>query len=149
GRFVREGEPVHDPGVLVSRAVPRAQARAPQPAVFPNVKTSMRGLSLSVLGMPTAALAEEIQAGNVRALFSLGANPAVAIPDQNRSIAALKELDLFVQMDVKMSASAQLAHYVVPPPMALELPTISLPQEVMGLVYSTWGYAQPFGMYTP
>jgi anaerobic selenocysteine-containing dehydrogenase len=150
GRYLREGDAVLNPGVLLTRAVPKAQARPPEPAIFPDVKKmSVRDLSMSVLGMPTAALAEEILHGKIRALFSLGGNPAAAVPDQNNMIAALESLDLFVQMDIKMSASSKLAHYVVPPPISLELPAMSYAAEQLEVLYQVWGFAEPFGMFAP
>jgi anaerobic selenocysteine-containing dehydrogenase len=149
GRYIRAGEPATNPGVLLSRATPRAQPSAPRPAVFPDLKLSVRGLAMSVLGMPTAALADEILAGNIRALFSVGGNPVAAWPGQNHTIAALERLELFVQMDVRMSASAKLADYVVPPPMSFETPTMSYSTEFLELINAGWGFSQPFGMYAP
>ena len=69
---------------------------------------------MCVLGMPTAALADEIHNGKIKVLFSLGGNPAAAIPGQNSIVDALEKLELFIQMDIKMSASAKMAHYVIP-----------------------------------
>ncbi len=150
GRYLREGDAVLNPGVLLTRAVPKAQARQSEPAIFPDVKKmSVRDLPMSVLGMPTAALAEEILHGKIRALFSLGGNPAAAVPDQNNMIAALESLDLFVQMDIKMSASSKLAHYVIPPPISLELPAMSFAAEQLEVLYQVWGFAEPFGMFAP
>jgi anaerobic selenocysteine-containing dehydrogenase len=150
GRYLRAGDTVLNPGVLLTRAVPKAQARPPEPAIFPDVKKmSVRNLSMSVLGMPTGALAEEILNGNIRALISLGGNPAAAVPDQNNMVAALQSLDLFVQLDIKMSASSKLAHYVVPPPISLELPAMSYVAEQLEVLYQVWGFAEPFGMFAP
>jgi anaerobic selenocysteine-containing dehydrogenase len=149
GRYRREGETLDNPGVLLSRAVPRAQARAPQAAVFPDISLRSRDLCMSVVGMPTAALADEILCGRIKALFVLGGNPVAAMPGQNRTIEALGKLELFVQHDVRMSASAKLAHYVVPPPITLETPTTSLSVEMLEQVNQTWGFPAPFGMYAP
>jgi anaerobic selenocysteine-containing dehydrogenase len=149
GRYMKEGEAVPNPGVLLSRAIPRAQAKPPRPAVFPEFKMSVRGLSMCVAGMPTAALADEILNGRIRALLCLGGNPAAAIPDQNRTVAAIETLDLFVQMDIKMSASSKLAHYVIPPRLSLEIPTMSTSSEFLEFLFAGWGLSEPFGMYAP
>ena len=147
GRYIRAGEPATNPGVLLSRATPRAQPSPPRPAVFPDLKLSVRGLAMSVLGMPTAALADEILAGNIRALFSLGGNPVDCLAaNRNHTIAAMERLELFVQMDVRMSASAKLAHYVLPPPLSFETPTMSYCTEFLELINAGWGFSQPFGM---
>ena len=149
GRFLREGEAVANPGVLLSRALPRAQARPPYPAVFPNQPMSVRGLSMSVSGGPTAALADEILAGNVKALFCIGGNPVAAWPDQKRTIEALKAIELFVTFDIKMTPSAKLAHYVVAPKIGFETPHMSYTIEHLEVFAGIWGLCEPFGMYAP
>lgn len=147
GRYLRAGEPISNPGVLLPRALPRAQPRSPIPANDPSKSMSSRGLTGSVAGMPTAALADEILSGKIKALFSVGGNPVVAFPDQDRTIAALSALELFVQVDVRMTPSAQLAHYVMAPKIAFEVPTCSYGPESLELYVGSWGLPEPFGMY--
>jgi anaerobic selenocysteine-containing dehydrogenase len=149
GRFVREGEVISTPGVLLPRATPKAQPRPPRPAKDLGVSLGTRGLGLAASGMPTAALADEILAGRIKALISIGGNPAAAWPDQARTIAALETLELFVQMDIKMSASAKLAHYVIAPKIGFEVPTASYLKESMELYSAVAGAPEPFGMYAP
>jgi anaerobic selenocysteine-containing dehydrogenase len=149
GRFLREGEAVANPGVLLARATPKAQPSAPRPARFPDEPMAARGLTRSASGMPTAALADEILAGKVKALLCLGGNPVAAWPEQRRTIAALESIDLFVTLDIKMSASAKLAHYVMAPKIGLEVPNMSYVTEHMELYAGIWGMSQPFGMYAP
>jgi anaerobic selenocysteine-containing dehydrogenase len=149
GRFLREGEAVANPGVLLSRAMPRAQPTAPRCARFPQEPMAARGLAKSAAGMPTAALAEEILAGKVHALLCLGGNPVAAWPGQAKTIAALEAIDLFVTLDIKMSASAKLAHYVMAPKIGIEVPNMSYVTEHMELYAGIWGMSQPFGMYGP
>ncbi len=63
------------------------------------------------------ALADIILAGKpypVRALVCNHLNPALSLPDTNRVEEALRKLDLLVVIDVQMSETAQLAHYVLP-----------------------------------
>lgn len=149
GRFVREGEAVANPGVLLPRATPRAQARAPIAAVDPAQPMSVRGLAASAAGLPTAALADEILSGRIKALFSVGGNPAVAIPDQDHTLSALRALDLFVQVDVRMTPSARLADYVVAPKISFEVPATSYGVESLELFVGSWGLPEPFGIYVP
>ena len=76
------------------------------------------GLTQTAAGMPTGALADEILMpgeGRVRALFSVGGNPVISWPDQLKTLRALRSLDLFVQVDPWMSASACVADYVIAP----------------------------------
>jgi anaerobic selenocysteine-containing dehydrogenase len=139
---------VANPGVLVARAAPRAQPRGPSPVKFDGFPVMARGLTMSAAGMPLPALPEEMLAGRVRALISMGGNPVAGWPDQNLTIAGLKALDLFVQLDIKMSASAKLAHYVIAPKMSIEVPTASCnePYEMIATVYT---FLEPYGLYAP
>lgn len=149
GRYARAGETISTPGVLLPRATPKAQPRPPRPARDLGEKMSARGLGMAASGMPTAALADEILAGGVKALISVGGNPAVAWPDQTLTIAALEALELFVQLDIKMSASAKLAHYVIAPKISLEFPTSSYQKESMEMFSPANAIPEPMAMYAP
>jgi len=75
--------------------------------------------------MPTAALSDEILLegeGQVKALICVGANPMMAWPDQRRTRAAMDKLDLLVAIDNEMSATAELADYVIAPMLSFEVP---------------------------
>jgi anaerobic selenocysteine-containing dehydrogenase len=128
GKWLREGELVRNPRTLLPPLVPRAQVNPPRPArAGPPMR--VRGLRGSAAGMPTAALPEEILLpgeGQVRALISCAGNPVAAFPDQRATVAAMRALDLLVQIDPWMSATARLAHYVIAPRLALETPGVSL-----------------------
>ncbi|WP_051792279.1 molybdopterin-containing oxidoreductase family protein [Amycolatopsis jejuensis] len=63
---------------------------------------------------PCAALADEIEAGNLRALVVVGGNPIVAIPQPRRLAAALRKLDLLVVSDVIPTETTALATHVLP-----------------------------------
>jgi hypothetical protein len=110
GRWLREGEPLPNPYVLLPRREARAQADPPVPSHGYGEQLRIRGLGDNAGGMPTAALAEEILLegdGQVRALFSVGGNPVAAWPDQLKAIEAMESLDLNVTLDIKMSATAK------------------------------------------
>jgi anaerobic selenocysteine-containing dehydrogenase len=85
----------------------------------------------------------------VRALICLGGNPVAAWPHQNRTIEALEAIDLFETLDITMSATAKLAHYVIASKIGLEVPNMSYVTEHMELYAGIWGMSQPFGMYAP
>src|SRR5690606_22330937 len=51
--------------------------------------------------------------------------PMVSPPDQARTEKAFKSLALLVSLDVELSNTARLAHYVVPDLMCLETPAVS------------------------
>ena len=50
----------------------------------------------------------------IRALIVTGGNPAVSLPDSNAFREAMKKLDLLVVLDLFMTETAELAHYVLP-----------------------------------
>jgi anaerobic selenocysteine-containing dehydrogenase len=152
GRFLREGEAVANPGVLLPEARPRAQAVGPRPYVGLGESLRVRGLTENASGMPTAALADEILLegeGQVKALVCLGGNPMAAWPDQSRTARALEKLELLVQIDIKMSATASVADYVIAPKVSFEVPCMSLAAEQVESFSAYWGLAEPFGMYAP
>lgn len=153
GRVIQEGDAVSNPGVLLTRATPKAQAEAPRSPLNENHKMRVRDLYGLGSGMlPTAAAADEILMegeGQVRALISSGGNPVAAWPDQAKTVEALDKLELFVQIDIKMSASAKMADYVIAPKMSFEVPGMSYCVENVETYNALWGLAEPFGMYVP
>ena len=150
GRWLRAGERIPNPGALLPTARATAQPVAPTPGWGFGEKLRVRGFSNTAAGLPTAALADEILLpgdGQVRALFCLGGNPMAAWPDQIKTHAAMQALELLVSLDIKMSATAKLAHYVIAPKLSLEQPGMSLPAET--LVPYAMGYGMPYAQYTP
>jgi anaerobic selenocysteine-containing dehydrogenase len=152
GRWLREGERVANPGTVVPPFPAVAQAMGPWPAWGFGEKLRVRGFTNTAAGMPTTALADEILLegdGRVRALINLGGNPVAAWPDQQKTLAAMKKLDLLVQIDIKMSATAKLAHYVIAPKHSLEMAGITLNQDYLALYGVGFGYPEAYGQYTP
>ena len=152
GRWLRAGERVPNPGALLPQFPAKAQANPPWPSHGYGEPLRVRGLGDAACGMPTAALAEEILLegpGQVKALFVLGGNPMMAWPDQKKTHAAMKKLELLVTLDIKMSATAKLAHYVVAPKIGYEVPGLSLPNETLSFYGIGFGYTQPYAMYAP
>ena len=152
GRWLRAGETVAYPGVLKATVSAKAQAAPPFPAYALGEPLRVRGLTPSLAGMPTAALADEILLpgeGQVRALISCGGNPAACWPDQHRAVEALRELDLFVQIDPWMSQSATLADYVIPPKLSLEKPGMTYHNELFAQYANGFGPAVPHAQYSP
>lgn len=151
GRWAREGDRAPYPNILLPAFTPRAQPYAPYPVISERPMRVL-GLMENASGLPTAALADEILLdgeGQVKVLFCLGGNPVLSWPDQAKTEAALRKLELLVVFDYKVTATAQFAHYVIPPPLSLELPGTS--QMVESLKYNgvSRGYSMPWGQYTP
>ncbi len=63
---------------------------------------------------PCAAMSDEIESGNLRALFVIGANAVTSLPDTERLTAALEQLDLLVVADVATNETSELATHVLP-----------------------------------
>ena len=151
GRWLRAGERVANPGAVVPQFPAIAQAMNPWPAWGFGEKLRVRGFTNTAAGMPTTTLADEILLdgdGQVRALVNLGGNPVAAWPDQLKTIAAMKKLELLVQIDIKMSATAKLAHYVIAPKHSLEMPGFTLNQDYLALYGVGFGYPEAYGQYT-
>jgi anaerobic selenocysteine-containing dehydrogenase len=52
--------------------------------------------------------------GVIKSLIVTGGNPVVSLPDSNAFKEAMKKLDLMVVLDLFMTETAELAHYVLP-----------------------------------
>ncbi|MAG31621.1 MAG: hypothetical protein CL908_12105 [Deltaproteobacteria bacterium] len=63
---------------------------------------------------PCAGLIDEIEAGNVRALFVPGGNPIAAFPETDRTIEAFRRLEVLVVGDVLENEIVDLATHVWP-----------------------------------
>jgi anaerobic selenocysteine-containing dehydrogenase len=80
-----------------------------------------------VLGqVPAVALVDEIEAGNIRALFVTGGNPLTAFPQPARLEAALKTLDVLAVVDVAENPLTEIATHVLPATGQLERADITL-----------------------
>lgn len=152
GRWLRAGEPVTAAPTLLPTPSYRAQASGPDAHWATGTPLRVRGLHGSRAGVPTAALPEEILTpgeGRVRALISWGGNPAVAFPDQRRTVEALEALELFVQIDPWYSESARLADYVIAPTMPLEAPSTSVFLDALSGRATGYGLGSSYAHYTP
>jgi anaerobic selenocysteine-containing dehydrogenase len=153
GHRLRAGEKVDSPMTLIPKeAQPaKAQAMPPFPPTGPGYpEMRVRGLLHSVSGPPAAALAEEILLpgdGQIRALISVGANPANCVPDQLTLVKALRSLVLLVQTDVRMSTTASLAHYVIAPTIPYESACSTGMSDLYSLYADDWGFPGGYAQY--
>src|SRR5262249_9473491 len=144
GRFRRAGEVITNPGVLNPPRGRHADVEPPRALWGSGMRSRFRGLGRFMDEMPINVFADEILTpgeGQIRAFVCVGGNPAVAFPDQRRVLAALRALELSVVLDVKMTATAALAHYVLGCKLSLEKPGTSRTAEIQLDV--------PFAQYTP
>ena len=153
GHYLRAGERVKNPGSLIPTVSAKAQAAPPIQAFGFGEHLRVRGLRDTLAGLQTAALPEEILNpgdGQVKALFVLGGNPVAAFPDQLLTIEAMRALDLLVTLDVELSQTALLAHYVIAPTMSLEVPGFTQLSDML-LFYGNGvaGFTEAAAQYTP
>jgi len=143
-RFKQEGEKAAIPRVFTPQEPRRAQVGPPM-AMFGAegmAKSRFRGLGQLLFEMPCNVLADEILTpgeGQIRALISVGGNPEVGFPNQLKMRRALDDLELFVQVDPWMSASAKRADVVLAPKQCLER------EDITNL--SEWWHEEPYARY--
>lgn len=151
GHWPREGEQAPFPNLLLPTFTPRAQAWAPYPAVG-AFRLSATGLPLNASGLPTAGLPDQILTDGpdpIRALLCIGGNPVLSWPDQRTTERALSALDLLVVSDFRLTATAELADFVVPPPLTLEIPGNTQMIEWLKYIGVTRGMSIPWAQATP
>jgi anaerobic selenocysteine-containing dehydrogenase len=78
---------------------------APGPASRPDLPSRWGEI-------PCAALADEVAAGNLRALLVVGGNPVTALPESGRLVPALRQLDVLAVADVMRTDTTDLATHV-------------------------------------
>lgn len=100
--------------------LPRAGSRPDQPRVAGE--------------LPVTVMADEIRAGNLRALFVNGGNPVSAFPDPDVSREVLGQLELLIVADVAHSVTTEIATHVLP---------VAGQMERMDLIPSAWTMASP------
>jgi anaerobic selenocysteine-containing dehydrogenase len=145
GRFLREGEALPNPGVLVAKQPPRAEAVSPARGFEKAPRSRVRGAVRLMGESATPTLAEEILTpgkGRVRALLISGANPASAIPDSAKVVEAMRALDLLVVVEPFESETTKLADYVLPPKILYEHADLTFGLEMSNLETS-------YTYYTP
>ena len=116
GSLDRPGGSIFNPGVL------RPKEGAPLP---PAVDSGARATTMPHIrpvfnGLPSAALADEIFAGSVRALFVMGGNPALVFPETSKIRRALRAAELLVVCDIRHTETTELATHVLPVTSQLE-----------------------------
>lgn len=119
GRYDRRGGMTRITGAL-SQPFPKDMGPIPLPTFSGEVSRvrGIKGIS-GLFGyneMPTSTLTDEMLtpgAGQIKALIVNGGNPALVFTDSDRTVEALKGLDLLVCLDLFESATAKYADYVM------------------------------------
>ncbi|MDB5971379.1 MAG: nitrate reductase [Hydrocarboniphaga sp.] len=152
GWWLRAGEVKGNPGVLIEPFPAIAASPGPFPPAGFGEKLRVRGLTDTATGMPTAALSDEILLsgeGQVKALIVLGGNPMLAWPDQLKTQAAMRSLDLLVSIDPRVAGTGRYAHYVLAPKLPLEVDNATGVYEMLASFAPGWGYEVPYGHVSP
>ncbi|MCZ8381528.1 molybdopterin-dependent oxidoreductase [Mycobacterium sp. CPCC 205372] len=152
GRWQRAGKRVTRPNTLLPAFTAKAQPHPPYEGWGYGERLRVRGLTDTVAGMPTAALADEILLdgeGQVKALICIGGNPMAAWPDQRKTLRALENLELLVTLDTEMSLTSRLADYVIAPRMQMETPAMTMGSELIKYYASGTGIPAAYGQYVP
>ncbi|MDL4773325.1 MULTISPECIES: molybdopterin oxidoreductase family protein [Thermomonosporaceae] len=79
--------------------------------------------------LPVATLADEIQTpgeGQIKALITIGGNPALSAPNAARLDTALAGLEFMVSVDPYLNETTRHAHVVLPPPRPAQTPHYDL-----------------------
>ena len=112
GSLDRRGGVVFNPGALrpqeerlVSR--PRDGGPGSGPSSRPDLRAAYGEL-------PCTALADEIDAGTLRALFVLGGNPLTTLPGSDRLRRSFGDLDVLAVCDIVPTETTALATHVLP-----------------------------------
>jgi anaerobic selenocysteine-containing dehydrogenase len=122
GRFNRAGDQVRGAGLIRPRPM-IAQVMPPRRGWESGVRSRVRQVGTLAGEMMSGTLPEEILTpgeGRIRALVVTGGNPAMGMPDQAKTVDALKALEMLVVVEPFLTATAKLAHYVLPPTLQYE-----------------------------
>ncbi|MFE0748355.1 molybdopterin-dependent oxidoreductase [Gordonia sp. NPDC058843] len=154
GHWMRAGEQINNSFTLTPKRVQRTRAQAIPPFRPYDVghRMRVRGLTESLAGMPTGALADEILLpgkGQIRGLISLGGNPASSVPDQMKMVEALRSLELLVHTDIQMTPTAQLADYVIAAKLPYEISSSSILGDAHAMFANGFGYQKSYASYAP
>ncbi|MEO8299372.1 MAG: molybdopterin-dependent oxidoreductase [Burkholderiales bacterium] len=144
GRFRRAGERVRENNPLARRRPRRAAVIPPRRSFEQGPRSRVHGTGRLFGEMMSCELVDEMQQpgpGQIRSLLCMAGNPVSALPDPHRTARAFAELDLLVVVDPFMTATAQLAHYVLPPKLQYERPDCTSPGFDL--------YLESFAQYTP
>ena len=123
GRFARPGDSVPNPGVLGPRLTRTAEVIPPRRSWEAHGPRSPSGYGMLFGERMTGSLPDDIladAANRVRALIVVGGNPASAIPQTDKTVRALGDLDLIVTIDPFLTSTSRLADYILPPRMMFE-----------------------------
>lgn len=123
GSLDRPGGTWFNPGYLKQLDVRSFSPSNAEPQEGPDSRPDIPGRWGEI---PCAAMTDEIEAGNLRALIVCGGNPVRSFPETSRVEAALGQLDVLAVADVIETDTTALATHVLPVAGQLERADIPL-----------------------
>ncbi len=111
GSFEQPGGAWFNPGYLMGLDERQLRIGDGRPGAGPASRPDLVGRFGEY---PCAGLADEIEAGNVRALLVFGGSPLTALPDTARMRAAFARLDVLAVADVVETDTVAIATHVLP-----------------------------------
>ncbi len=96
------------------------------PGHFGRWRSSVRDLPEFGGELPVSALAEEIEAGAIRAMVTVSGNPVLSTPNGAAVDRALSKLDFMVSVDPYLNETTRNADLILPPCSPLERPHYDL-----------------------
>lgn len=133
GRHNRAGDKVS--GTLLTPNIPPMEAVVPWDFLPELINPKANTLRSRVADagqvyqeMPSSTMADEILTpgkGQVKALIVIGGNPVMSLPNREKVVRALGELDLLVAIEVRHTDTTALADYLLPASYGLERPEIT------------------------
>jgi anaerobic selenocysteine-containing dehydrogenase len=117
GNFGRRGTNYSPSPLIVLTAWSKGSALGKRPGDTTDKRSPVAGARIITGLVPGNVIPEEILTDHpkrYRAMLVESANPAHSLADAQRMRAALQALDLVVVIDVAMTETARLAHYVLP-----------------------------------
>jgi anaerobic selenocysteine-containing dehydrogenase len=145
GRYLRAGDRVANPGVLNPPKPRRARVIPPRRSWESGHRSRIRGIGMLYGEMMAGILADEILTpgkGQIKAMIVDGGNPANSLPDQRKTVGALRALELLVTIDPVMSNTSKLSHYILPPKLQYERADLPTTRD-----YETLFFHIPFSQY--
>ncbi len=115
-------------GVLVGNGIFDFAAFGKRTGLFlEDIRSRIGGFAQVNAAFPGGILADEILTPGkeqIRALFVTGGNPLLTMANGDRLRKAFEKLELLVALDIQMSETASMAHYVLPCTTPLERPDL-------------------------
>jgi anaerobic selenocysteine-containing dehydrogenase len=119
GNLDREG------GAMFPRPAHAPVYRRKKPFTTGRWRSRVRGLPEVNGELPVATLADEIETpgeGQIRALITIGGNPALSAPNAARLDRALAGLEFVVSVDPYLNETTRHANVILPPPRPAQTP---------------------------